>query len=80
MTDQTARTSLQGIRAERYGSATTARHSFGWTVLVRLVCQNSSIVVHKYQDPPVGVPCLEAERPVVWGSPLDTPKTEGPGR
>ena len=21
-----------------------------------------------YQDPPVGVPCLEAERPVVWGS------------
>ena len=26
-----------------------------------------------YQDPPVGVPCLEAERPVVWGSPARTP-------
>ena len=27
-----------------------------------------------YQDPPVGVPCLEAERPVVWGSPARTPR------
>ena len=34
-----------------------------------------------YQDPPVGVPCLEAERPVVWGSPARTPRgSEGPGR
>ena len=27
-----------------------------------------------YQDPPVGVPCLEAERPVVWGSSARTPR------
>ena len=33
-----------------------------------------------YLDPPVGVPCLEAERPVVWGSPARTLRQEGPGR
>ena len=32
-----------------------------------------------YLDPPVGVPCLEAERPVVWSSPARTPRQEGPG-
>ena len=41
---------------------------------------NDFSLLEVYQDLFGGVPCLEAERAVVWGSPARTPRQEGPGR
>ena len=58
---------LAGVKPDMAGVTGRCIGAFG-------VCHVS------HQDPPVGVPCLEAKRPVVWGSPASTPgRSEGPG-